>query len=423
MAHYYPDPTPEGVCESPQSETEENFGDPIAAFESEFPSISPLDTLAYRLAMMENGTPGPHPSFIQVARPFIFEAHIREMLEAIGSDEAKEDTMRLQGISWIDQVRRALQLPVRTFDTAAVYFHKFRLVHVETEYNFQDAAAAALFTACKIEDTLKKSKEILCAAYNLKVSQSEQLSPDDNVFEGPSKTILGLERLMLESSGFDFRSRYPQGLLCKIMKFYCLDNDVGQIGYSIMLDLYRTFAPLKQSSATMALACLELATRVLKKQIDKLHGENGADLNLWSTSRHEIMESLLDLLDLYTHHRNQTALGQEHPLDTFIAIRITLNQEAFTKGLRRFTECCKKRVSTNESSKSLSEIGGKKETPIESKLLPSTLLAGERGREGTVRYMLDAERARVEQATVDTFFRIEEEEYVVNAGPEASHKR
>lgn len=45
----------------------------------------------------------------------------------------------------------------------------------------QDAAAAALFTACKIEDTLKKSREILCAAYNLKVPSAEQLSPDDAV--------------------------------------------------------------------------------------------------------------------------------------------------------------------------------------------------------------------------------------------------
>lgn len=45
----------------------------------------------------------------------------------------------------------------------------------------QDAAAAALFTACKIEDTLKKSREILCAAWNLKLAVSEQLSPDDPV--------------------------------------------------------------------------------------------------------------------------------------------------------------------------------------------------------------------------------------------------
>jgi len=71
--------------------------------------------------------------------------------------------------------------PVRTFNTAAIYYHKFRLVHKDTEYQYPDAAAAALFTACKIEDTLKKSREILCAAYNLRVSPSEHLTPDDSV--------------------------------------------------------------------------------------------------------------------------------------------------------------------------------------------------------------------------------------------------
>src|SRR5436309_1070444 len=74
-----------------------------------------------------------------------------------------------------------LSSPVRTFNTAAVYYHKFRMVHKDTEYQFADAAAAALFTACKIEDTLKKSREILCAAYNLRVSPFEHLTPDDSV--------------------------------------------------------------------------------------------------------------------------------------------------------------------------------------------------------------------------------------------------
>lgn len=71
--------------------------------------------------------------------------------------------------------------PVRTFNTAVIYYHKFRLVHKDNEYQYADAGAAGLFTACKIEDTLKKSKEILCASHNLKVTASEHLTPDDGV--------------------------------------------------------------------------------------------------------------------------------------------------------------------------------------------------------------------------------------------------
>ncbi|KFY31362.1 hypothetical protein V494_07966, partial [Pseudogymnoascus sp. VKM F-4513 (FW-928)] len=134
---------------------------------------------------------GPHPSYIQVAKPFVFEQKIQGQIIATGANPQREDTFRLQGVQWIDDTRRALQLPVRTFDTAVIYYHKFRLVHRDTEYASTDAAAAALFAACKIEDTLKKSREILCAAYNLKTSSpSEHLAPDDSVFDGPSKTII-----------------------------------------------------------------------------------------------------------------------------------------------------------------------------------------------------------------------------------------
>ena len=124
---------------------------------------------------------GPHPSYIQVAKPYVFQQQLQGQLVAIGANPTREDTFRLQGVQWISDVRIHLQLPVRTFCTACVYYHKFRLVHKDNEYQFQDAAAAALLTACKIEDTLKKSKEILCAAHNSKVGMAEQLSPDDNV--------------------------------------------------------------------------------------------------------------------------------------------------------------------------------------------------------------------------------------------------
>jgi CTD kinase subunit beta len=124
---------------------------------------------------------GPHPSYIEIAKPYILQTRIQKCLAEINMSDAKEDAVRLQGVAWIDQVRRALQLPIRTFNTAVIYYHKFRLLHSDNEYNWADASAAALFTACKIEDTLKKSREILCANWNLKVGPGESLSSDDTV--------------------------------------------------------------------------------------------------------------------------------------------------------------------------------------------------------------------------------------------------
>jgi hypothetical protein len=57
-------------------------------------------------------SPGPHPSYIQVAKPFIFEQKVQGQIIATGANPAREDSIRLQGVQWIDEVRRALQLSV-----------------------------------------------------------------------------------------------------------------------------------------------------------------------------------------------------------------------------------------------------------------------------------------------------------------------
>lgn len=52
-------------------------------------------------------------------------------------------------------------------------------------FTVQDVAATSLFVACKIEDTLKKSREILCASYNLRHSQAEPINSDNPVIPHP----------------------------------------------------------------------------------------------------------------------------------------------------------------------------------------------------------------------------------------------
>ena len=57
-----------------------------------------------------DGRTAPHPSYIEVAKPFIFEPTIHECLTSSGLPENRDDKIRLEGISWIDSVRKALHL-------------------------------------------------------------------------------------------------------------------------------------------------------------------------------------------------------------------------------------------------------------------------------------------------------------------------
>ena len=56
--------------------------------------------------------PPIHPSFIQVAKPYIFEQTIQDCVAALGVNPLREESLRLQGVTWIDNVRRALHLYV-----------------------------------------------------------------------------------------------------------------------------------------------------------------------------------------------------------------------------------------------------------------------------------------------------------------------
>ena len=94
---------------------------------------------------------------------------------------------------------------------------------------------------------------------------------------------------MLEASSFDFRNRHPQQLLVKLAKYYGLDkgSSLVRTAYGISLDLYRTFAPLKQSTPTLAFACLELAGRLLNERIADV--DEGRNYEGWGINRGMVM--------------------------------------------------------------------------------------------------------------------------------------
>ena len=82
-----------------------SYGDPTSAKATDI--MAPAHTV--RTA---DGRLGPHPSYIEVAKPFVFENKIQECLVTSGLAESRDDKIRLEGISWIDSVRKALHLYV-----------------------------------------------------------------------------------------------------------------------------------------------------------------------------------------------------------------------------------------------------------------------------------------------------------------------
>jgi CTD kinase subunit beta len=147
-------------------------------------------------------------------------------------------------------------------------------------------------------------------------------------------------------------------------------------------------------------------------------------------------ETILDLLDLYTHHRGSTFIGPFYSLETFINIRITLNQEASASDIPRYalydSESTPK--PSPHPSNGLKPRNGIDPTSPLTPASPNTISPGTvtqpptsaigiRGQNGTVRFMLDAKRARNEQSEVERFWKVEEEEYEVEVALEPERDR
>ena len=138
-------------------------------------------------------------------------------------------------------------------------------------------------------------------------------------------------------------------------------------------------------------------------------------------------ETLLDLVDLYTHHRTLTLLGQTLPLETFISIRIALNQEASAHHYPRYTMTRKDAAIRARSNGEITKTSNGTKKGPQTPTSPGDNHSGDLAtsplsvngiskpglKDGTVRFMLDPKRARDEKEAVGEFFRVEEEEFEV----------
>ncbi|RYO85382.1 hypothetical protein DL766_000455 [Monosporascus sp. MC13-8B] len=343
---------------------------------------------------------GPHPGNIRTTRQYDFEHSIRRKLGQPGVDIVREEEYRLKGIQLILALKSEVRLPIKTYVAAAVFYHRFRLKHLGTQHHWRDGAIACLFLACKAEDTQKKSREILCANYNM--SHSDKKTPDDK----PQRLIIGLERLVIESIHFDFRVRHPQDILARLVKKVLPDNDDGRnffpAAFQVLWDMHMTYAPIKQTSHTMALAVSEVTALLTGMHVEKFRS---LDPKAHCTDRGSVTETILDILDLYENHHDMTQFGKQFPLETFIDLKILVNKELEEKHLPRYkfrcAECEKNPEPTSDSDD------------------PDIAPSGTGQGDGTVRYVFDTAQADEELDEVRKhfeddyeFYEVEEEEEI-----------
>ncbi|KAF8426936.1 cyclin-like protein [Tirmania nivea] len=338
------------------------------------------------------GTATLVPTIIQRSRPYFTQIQI-DMIKPV-EDQAwvsRDTVMRLNACAWILQVGGVLQFPIRTMGTAMQLFNRFKLFYPKWEHSFVDCAAAALFVASKIEDTLKKSREILAVGHSIKhgTGSAEAINPDSPLLDDACRRCLSIERLILESISFDFRIRHPQPFIIKFCRYLNIPRHLTQLAWEIQIDTYRTISPLKATPHTQAYAAIELACKLEGHVVEK-----EVPYGRWFMDRIDVLDVMKDLLDLWTHYRSVTMVGERFSGDKYLAFRIQVNEES--EALVGRARGVNGWVNGGERTEKHGAVGVQTLAPGINGLSEKDKLAiGE-----SVRFMLDGERERRERRGV-----------------------
>ena len=181
-----------------------------------------------------------------------------------GLTPEKERENRSKGVNFILQVGIMLKLPQITLATASVFLHRFYMRHSMQVYHYYSMAATCLFLAYKVEECVRKMRELVVAC--VRVAQKD---PHKNVDEQDKEywrwrdNILQYEDLLLEAICFDLSLEPPyKTLFDLLMQFEQGDNKrLRNAAWAFVNDSCLTTLCLLFPSRTIAASALYAAAK------------------------------------------------------------------------------------------------------------------------------------------------------------------
>ncbi len=167
---------------------------------------------------------------------------------------------RSKGVNFITQVGIMLKLPQPTLATAAVYLHRFFMRYVMSErpdrpgIHAYPIAATSLFLATKVEENVRRMKELVVACCRVAQKNPNLVVDEQNKeFWKWRDTILHHEDVLLEALCFDLQLEQPYRILYEFICYFGV-NDNKHVRNS-------SWAFLNDSMYTIL--CLQFPARVI----------------------------------------------------------------------------------------------------------------------------------------------------------------
>ncbi|KAI8075146.1 cyclin-like protein [Gongronella butleri] len=201
----------------------------------------------------------------RVYRPYFSKRQLAliDQLNGYPSRRSHLVTIHTSNCKFIQQVGKKLGFPQTTISTSQALYHRYCLYNGARDVQSLDVCITALFVGSKMEESIKKLKDIYVVAHAVRYPKNPELDPE-KVSEERLARICECERQMLETLSFNFHVSHPYNYIVKFAKLLQkeLNTDakaMAKKAYFLAIDSYRTQLCLEYPSHTIATGCLYLA--------------------------------------------------------------------------------------------------------------------------------------------------------------------
>lgn len=210
-----------------------------------------------------------------MTNPWLFDADQLDFTPSFrdGIPRAQETELRVNGAEFIKSLgNKQLDLHHNTVATGAVFFHRFYMFHSLKMFPIYPLAATCLFLAGKVEETPKKSNDI--------VKFSKLILSEQNFAQfgsDPKEEILTLERILLQTLRFDLEVEHPYEHLIRYVKQFrvvrsgqsgdMVTKEILQSAWTFVNDSCCTTVCLQFEPEIVAIAMLLLSCKTGKFEV------------------------------------------------------------------------------------------------------------------------------------------------------------